>query len=165
LDSIAPVRQLPSATLGDFVIGVTAAVVTPGDGMLYALPMAKFREDIMEIVRLVIAAAVVLALTGCATMTPEQTAAFVQAMQMTANAVDPYEYAGPRQPPVQPVAEAAPVEAPVAPAQIDNGRPFTPTFPQAQSQPQPAASPEPIGSNIAPTVNCWVDSFNYIHCN
>jgi len=33
LDSIAPVRQLPSATLGDFVIGVTAAVVTPGDGM------------------------------------------------------------------------------------------------------------------------------------
>jgi hypothetical protein len=93
------------------------------------------------------------ALSGCATMgnwTPQQTAAFVGAMQVTANAVDPYEYAGPRQP-VEPPAEAV-VTAPVAVA--SNGRPFTPTFPQSSPQPVAQSTAAPIGSTITPSVTC-----------
>ena len=104
---------------------------------------------------------VVLGLSGCATMagwTPDQTAAFVGAMQTTANAVDPYEYAGPKQP-VEPPVEAAPV------TQAYNGRAFTPQFPQQQAQVQPAASSEPIGANIPTPVHCWVGAFNTIECD
>jgi len=118
---------------------------------------------------------VVLGLSGCATMagwTPDQTAAFVGAMQTTANAVDPYEYAGPRQP-VEPPVEGAPV------AQVYNGRPNTagstdPYGLNAASQQQQASIQQqiqseenqaPIGANIPTPVHCWVSAFNTIECN
>lgn len=89
-------------------------------------------------------------LGGCATMTPEQTAAFVQAMQATANAVDPYEYAGPRQP-VEPQPEVV-QQAPQA--EVYNGRAYAPQFQQQASAPQPPPQSAPIGSNITPQVRC-----------
>ena len=106
-----------------------------------------------------------LLLGGCATMgswTPEQTAAFVGAMNATANAVDPWEYAGPRQPPPEPVYVPEPAAAPAA--QVSEGRPYTPSFPASQ-QITPPPVPAPIGSNLSMPIHCTVGAYNEVTCN
>ena len=105
-----------------------------------------------------------LLLGGCATMgswTPGQTAAFVGAMQATANAVDPWEYAGPRQAP-QPAYVPEPEAAPAA--QAYEGRPYRPSFPASQPI-TPPAPPAQIGANLSTPIHCTVGAYNEVTCN
>jgi hypothetical protein len=104
--------------------------------------------------------ALVVAFSGCASMknwTPAQSAQFEQALLGTANAVDPQEYAGPRQ------AYYPPAPVPAQPVAINRGRAFTPTFNQpTQVTPPPAAAP--IGADLSPRLRCYTDTANNTYC-